>query len=323
MPTPRLKVSSSLARGHLAGFGDQVEDRRRRPGRAVDHRVARRPAAPGPGCAASPPPVTWAKACTPHVARPAPGSPGRRSGSGSSSSSPSVRPPSAAGRGVEAAARPARAARAGPASSRWSAARTSPSRSARRPAAPGPGRAPRRRSTTPTPVPERSYSSGSIRPGCSAVSPPTSAQPACTQPSAMPATIVGDLLGHDLAGGDVVGQEQRLGADHDEVVDDHGDQVDADRVVPVERLRDRDLGADAVGRGGQHRLRVPRRGRARTARRSRRGRRAPRAGRCARPRPSSARRRGRRPRCRRRRRRRRRRRCGAVTGASSASARRS
>ena len=44
------------------------------------------------------------------------------------------------------------------------------------------------RSTTPTQNPARSNSPGSIRPGCSAVSPPTSAQPASRQPSATPPT---------------------------------------------------------------------------------------------------------------------------------------
>ena len=62
-----------------------------------------------------------------------------------------------------------------------------------------------------------------------------------------------DPLGDDAAAGDVVGHEERLGAAHDEVVDDHADEVEADRVVHVHQLRDRDLGADAVGRGGQQR----------------------------------------------------------------------
>jgi hypothetical protein len=57
----------------------------------------------------------------------------------------------------------------------------------------------------------------------------------------------GDPLRVDLATGDVVGQEQRLGATDDQVVDHHADQVDAYRVVEVHRLGDRDLGADSVG----------------------------------------------------------------------------
>ena len=44
-------------------------------------------------------------------------------------------------------------------------------------------------STTPVVAPATSYSSGASRPGCSAVSPPTSAQPASTHASAMPLTI--------------------------------------------------------------------------------------------------------------------------------------
>src|SRR6266545_2011138 len=49
---------------------------------------------------------------------------------------------------------------------------------------------------------------------------------------------LGHPLGNDLAAGDVVQQEQRFGAARHEVVDDHGDQVDADRVVDVHLLGD-------------------------------------------------------------------------------------
>jgi hypothetical protein len=48
---------------------------------------------------------------------------------------------------------------------------------------------------------------------------------------------------------DVVLQEQGLGAAHHQVVDDHRDQIDADRVVLVHGLGHRQLGAHAVGRG--------------------------------------------------------------------------
>src|SRR3977135_2778490 len=65
-----------------------------------------------------------------------------------------------------------------------------------------------------------------------------------------------DLFGYDLAGGNVVGHEKGLGPDHDKVVDDHGYQVDADRVVLVELLGDHQFGTDAVGCAGKHRLRV-------------------------------------------------------------------
>lgn len=62
-----------------------------------------------------------------------------------------------------------------------------------------------------------------------------------------------DRLRDHLAGADVVGHEQRLGAADHQVVDDHADQVEPDRVVPVHLLRDRDLGPDAVGRRRQQR----------------------------------------------------------------------
>ena len=71
----------------------------------------------------------------------------------------------------------------------------------------------------------------------------------------------GDPLGLDPAAGDVVGHEQRLcPADH-QVVDDHADQVEADRVVDVHGLGDGDLGAGPVGGGGQDRLGVAGQGR--------------------------------------------------------------
>ena len=65
-----------------------------------------------------------------------------------------------------------------------------------------------------------------------------------------------DPLGHRAADGDVVLQEQRLGAAHHQVVDDHGDEVDSDGVVLVHGLGDGQLGADAVGRRRQHGLAV-------------------------------------------------------------------
>ncbi len=63
-----------------------------------------------------------------------------------------------------------------------------------------------------------------------------------------------DPFGYDATGGDVVGQEQRLGPADDEVVDQHADEVEADGVVLVEGLRDGDLGADAVGGAREQRL---------------------------------------------------------------------
>ncbi|SPQ26056.1 b2f4a9d5-c3f3-4041-b835-429105f02bbc [Thermothielavioides terrestris] len=76
---------------------------------------------------------------------------------------------------------------------------------------------------------------------------------------------LGDAL--DEGGGDgdveagaaiVVEEHDGLGALDDEVVDVHGDEVDADRVVLVHRLRDDQLGADAVdGADDDGRARVP------------------------------------------------------------------
>ena len=62
------------------------------------------------------------------------------------------------------------------------------------------------------------------------------------------------LVGIELAGGEIVEEEQRLGALHDDVVDAHGDEVDADRVVLAGIDGDLQLGADAVIGGDQHRV---------------------------------------------------------------------
>ena len=61
-------------------------------------------------------------------------------------------------------------------------------------------------------------------------------------------------LGLELSTGEVVEKEQRLGALHDEIVDRHGDEIDADGLVPAGLDGDLDLGADAVGRRHQHRI---------------------------------------------------------------------
>ena len=89
-------------------------------------------------------------------------------------------------------------------------------------------------------------------PGISAVSPPTRAQPARRQPSAMPAMTRAAWATSSLAGGEVVEKEQRLGALHDEVVHAHGDEVDADGVVAAGVDGQPQFGADAVGGGDQH-----------------------------------------------------------------------
>ena len=101
----------------------------------------------------------------------------------------------------------------------------------------------RRRSTTPMQQPARSNSSASIRPGCSAVSPPTSAQPASRQPAATPPTSSATPTGSSRPDRDVVEEGERLGAGAHDVVGAHRDEVDADRVEAPERRGDRRLGA--------------------------------------------------------------------------------
>src|SRR3989304_8780508 len=64
------------------------------------------------------------------------------------------------------------------------------------------------------------------------------------------ADATNDLLGDtivQLAGGEVVEEEQRFRALHDEVVDAHGDQVDADGAVAIEFNGEPEFGTDAVG----------------------------------------------------------------------------
>ena len=54
-----------------------------------------------------------------------------------------------------------------------------------------------------------------------------------------------------LAGGEIIEEQQRLGALDDQIVDAHGDQIDADRVVLAGGDGDFQLGADPVGGGDQ------------------------------------------------------------------------
>ena len=62
------------------------------------------------------------------------------------------------------------------------------------------------------------------------------------------------MAGDQPPGGEVVEKEQRLGALDDQIVDAHGDQVDADRMMGAGLGRKQHLGADAVGGGDQHRI---------------------------------------------------------------------
>ena len=84
---------------------------------------------------------------------------------------------------------------------------------------------------------------------------------AADQRAACLLAAVGDAgdhrLGHaeiELAGGEIVEKEQWLGTLHDDVVDVHGDEVDADAVVDAGLDGELELGADAVGGGDQHRV---------------------------------------------------------------------
>jgi hypothetical protein len=61
----------------------------------------------------------------------------------------------------------------------------------------------------------------------------------------------GDPRRLDLPRREVVEEEQRLGAGAGDVVGAHRDEVDPDGGQPVGSARDLELGADAVGGGGQ------------------------------------------------------------------------
>ena len=65
-----------------------------------------------------------------------------------------------------------------------------------------------------------------------------------------------DLLGDELAHGDVVEEEQRLGAVCRDVVGRHRDAVDADGVRDAHLDREQHLGPDAVGATHEHRITV-------------------------------------------------------------------
>ena len=58
----------------------------------------------------------------------------------------------------------------------------------------------------------------------------------------------------ERAGREIVEEEERLRALHDEVVHAHRDEVDADRAVLAALDGDLQLGADAVGRRDQDRV---------------------------------------------------------------------
>ena len=82
---------------------------------------------------------------------------------------------------------------------------------------------------------------------------------AAHQSGARLAAAFGDAL-HDLrrvldgefAGGEIIEEEQGLSARDDQIIDAHGDQIDAYGAVQAGLDRDQQFGADAVGGGDQH-----------------------------------------------------------------------
>ena len=62
------------------------------------------------------------------------------------------------------------------------------------------------------------------------------------------------VLGLDVADGNVVQEEQRLGARSQNVVDAHSNQVLAHRLVTVHDLGEHELGAHAIGTANQNRV---------------------------------------------------------------------
>ena len=60
-----------------------------------------------------------------------------------------------------------------------------------------------------------------------------------------------NALGYYLARCNVVGHKQRLSTTDDKIVDNHGNQINPDRVVLVHALGDDHLGTDSIGGGGQ------------------------------------------------------------------------
>ena len=227
-PSPRRRCRrarwiSPKIRGHV-------------PRRPVDHGVDGARGAPAARLPGRPPPVMWATPCTSTARRERPRSPARRS------------PTDAAARRRASACAPVQAgsSRRRPADveqhragERVAVASAGPGDGRPMSTSPGAARASpvitRSRSTTPTAKPTRSNSPGSIAPGCSAISPPISAQPAWPAAVGDARDELLDLVGVELADRDVVEEEQRLGALAHDVVDAHRDEVDADGVEAAGR----------------------------------------------------------------------------------------
>ena len=67
------------------------------------------------------------------------------------------------------------------------------------------------------------------------------------------ANDVGDAGRNNLAAGDVIGHEQALSANHNDVVNNHANEVLADGVVLVDCLSNSHLGANTIGGSCQKR----------------------------------------------------------------------
>ena len=95
-------------------------------------------------------------------------------------------------------------------------------------------------------------------PGSSAVSPPISAHPAARHTSAAPSTSSATVSSVDPIRGDVVEEEERVGAAGDDVVDAVGGEVGAARAERAALAREDELRPDRVGRGGEEAVAVQR-----------------------------------------------------------------
>ena len=89
-------------------------------------------------------------------------------------------------------------------------------------------------------------------PGSSAVSPPRIAQPAARQTAAAPSYQLRHLLDVDRVGGDVVEEEERLGTGRQDVVDAVRSEIFAAPAQAVAAPSQHELGADGIGRRGEH-----------------------------------------------------------------------
>ena len=225
MPMPQLKTRSISSGSHAARLGEPAENRRHRPGsasRAATMSV-RQHARQVAGQAAA---RDMRRRLQQPGAGAAPAAASRRSAWASSAPRPSVRSGANGAGGVQ----PRPAALDDPAHqrkpvgmhARAGQAEHDIARLTRRAAAAS--RAP--------PRPPRSPPDRSRRRGTGRASPPSRRRPGRSRPAGSPPRSRRSPAApapRQAAGGEIVQEEQRLGALHDEVVDAHRDQVDADR----------------------------------------------------------------------------------------------